>query len=160
MPVTPQISARNPRSAAVIRSIWPTKRLDTSWHDQRQSSLKMSADDATEEDRLMGVKVSGGSFSVLRIGINWARTPGDERIARAVIIFLEDRRLLFGSRHIETKLTAFYQHWNVGRFSPSRSLRPNPESRWRRHSSQCGPLSGSLSNAAAHTGATSSTTVP
>ncbi|PZS29481.1 MAG: hypothetical protein DLM61_12840 [Pseudonocardiales bacterium] len=55
----------------------------------------------TEEDRLMGVKVSGGSFSVLGIGINWERAPGDERIARAVIIFLEDRRLLFGSRHIE-----------------------------------------------------------
>lgn len=49
----------------------------------------------------MGVKVSGGSFSVLGIGINWERTPGDERIARAVIIFLEDRRLLFGDRHLE-----------------------------------------------------------
>lgn len=49
----------------------------------------------------MGVKVSGGSFSVLGIGINWERVPDDERIARAVIIFLEDRRLLFGDRHLE-----------------------------------------------------------
>lgn len=49
----------------------------------------------------MGVKVSRGSFSVLGIGINWERTPGDEKIARAVIIFLEHRRLLFGNRHIE-----------------------------------------------------------
>ena len=49
----------------------------------------------------MGVRVSGGSFSVLGIGINWERTPGDERVARDVVIFLEDRRLLFGDRHLE-----------------------------------------------------------
>jgi hypothetical protein len=116
----------------------------------------MSADDATEEDGLMGVKVSGGNFSVLGIGINWERTLGDERIAKAAVItFLEDRFLLFGSRHIEEKLTAFHQHWNIGRFSPSRSLRPDQENRWRRHPSQCGPRSDSSSNATAHTGTTS-----
>lgn len=49
----------------------------------------------------MGVKVSGGSFTILGIGLNWERTPGDEAVARAVVVFLEDRRLLFGERHIE-----------------------------------------------------------
>lgn len=49
----------------------------------------------------MGVKVSGGSFTVLGIGLNWERTPGDEAVARAVVIFLEDRRVLFGDRHME-----------------------------------------------------------
>jgi hypothetical protein len=49
----------------------------------------------------MGVKVSGGSFSVLGIGVNWERTAGDEAVARAVMTFLEDRRLLFGDRHVE-----------------------------------------------------------
>ena len=49
----------------------------------------------------MGVKVSGGSFTVLGIGLNWERTPGDEAVARAVVIFLEDRRVLFGDRHLE-----------------------------------------------------------
>jgi hypothetical protein len=61
----------------------------------------MSAHAATEEDRLMGVKVKGGSFSVLGMGINWERTAGDEKIAKTVIIFLEDRRLLFGNHHME-----------------------------------------------------------
>ncbi len=49
----------------------------------------------------MGVKVSGGSFSVFGIGLNWERTPGDESVARAVVVFLEDGRVLFGDRHME-----------------------------------------------------------
>jgi hypothetical protein len=49
----------------------------------------------------MGVRVSGGSVSILGFGIDWERTVGDERITRFVLGFLEDRRLLFGDRHIE-----------------------------------------------------------
>jgi hypothetical protein len=49
----------------------------------------------------VGVRVSGGSVSLLGFGLNWERTAGDERIARAVLTFLEDRRLLFGDRHVE-----------------------------------------------------------
>lgn len=49
----------------------------------------------------MGVRVSGGSVTILGFGIDWERTDGDERIARQVIGFLEDRRLLFGDRHVE-----------------------------------------------------------
>lgn len=33
--------------------------------------------------------------------ISWESTEGDEDVARRVIVFLEDRRLLFGSRHME-----------------------------------------------------------
>lgn len=42
----------------------------------------------------MGVRVSGGSFSAFGIGLNWERTEGDEAVARAVVIFLEDRQLV------------------------------------------------------------------
>lgn len=49
----------------------------------------------------MGVRVSGGSVSILGFGIDWERTQGDERIARYVVGFLEDRRLLFADRHVE-----------------------------------------------------------
>ena len=40
--------------------------------------------------------IGGFGFSV-----NWEKVPGDEDVARRVIIFLEDRRLLFGKRHCE-----------------------------------------------------------
>jgi hypothetical protein len=49
----------------------------------------------------MGVKVSGGSFTILGVGLSWERTPSDEAVARTVVVFLEDRRLLFGERHVE-----------------------------------------------------------
>lgn len=49
----------------------------------------------------MGVRVSGGTFTILGLGLRWDRTPGDEAVARSVVIFLEDRRLLFGERHVE-----------------------------------------------------------
>jgi hypothetical protein len=34
-------------------------------------------------------------------GVGWAVVPGDEAVARSVVSFLEDRRVLFGERHIE-----------------------------------------------------------
>ena len=40
--------------------------------------------------------IGGFGFSV-----NWEKVPGDEEVARQVITFLEDRRLLFGKRHGE-----------------------------------------------------------
>lgn len=43
--------------------------------------------------------VGGFGFS-----INWEKVPGDEEVARRVITFLEDRRLLFGKRHCEDEL--------------------------------------------------------
>ena len=43
--------------------------------------------------------IGGFGFSV-----NWEKVPGDEEVARQVITFLEDRRLLFGKRHSEDEL--------------------------------------------------------
>lgn len=50
-----------------------------------------------------GVEVNA---SVLGTGatLTWAKTPGDEAVARAVVTFLEDRRVLFGDRHMEDEL--------------------------------------------------------
>lgn len=41
-----------------------------------------------------GLAAAGGTLT-------WTRTAGDEGIARAVVTFLEDRRLLFADRHVE-----------------------------------------------------------
>jgi hypothetical protein len=37
-------------------------------------------------------------------GLSWETIPGDEEVAEEVIIFLEDRRLLFGERHNEDEM--------------------------------------------------------
>lgn len=34
-------------------------------------------------------------------GLNWENVPGDKEVAKETIVFLEDRRILFGSRHYE-----------------------------------------------------------
>jgi Family of unknown function (DUF6650) len=47
--------------------------------------------------RLTGV--GGFGFSV-----NWERFPGDREVALQVITFLEDRRVLFGKRHMEDEM--------------------------------------------------------
>lgn len=49
------------------------------------------------------MKVNGASVSALGIGVglSWAVEPGDAAVARSVVAFLEDRRLLFGDRHVE-----------------------------------------------------------
>lgn len=36
--------------------------------------------------------------------LNWEKVPGDKEVARRVVTFLEDRRLLFGDRHCEDEL--------------------------------------------------------
>jgi hypothetical protein len=43
--------------------------------------------------------IGGFGFS-----INWEKEPGDEDVARRVVTFLENRRLLFGERHCEDEL--------------------------------------------------------
>ncbi|MFT4264078.1 MAG: hypothetical protein QM572_11900 [Nocardioides sp.] len=47
----------------------------------------------------MGYELTGVSIPLG--GIQWQKTPGDKAVARAVLAFLEDRRLLFGDRHVE-----------------------------------------------------------
>jgi hypothetical protein len=36
--------------------------------------------------------------------LNWEKVPGDKDVARRVITYLEDRRLLFGERHTEDQM--------------------------------------------------------
>ncbi|MFC7532486.1 hypothetical protein [Actinoplanes sp. GCM10030250] len=45
----------------------------------------------------MPYRVTG--LSVLNFGAGWERVPGDEDVAARVMIFMADRRLLFGDRH-------------------------------------------------------------
>ncbi|SRR6266545_5473233 len=50
----------------------------------------------------MGVRLTG--ISLPWLGVQWEKTDGDRQIARRVITFLEDRRVLFGQRHYEDEL--------------------------------------------------------
>ena len=69
--------------------------------------------------------IGGFGFSV-----NWEKVPGDEEVARQVITFLEDRRLLFGKRHSEDELDCVHSAIEIrreltdelSRAKPGRSL--------------------------------------
>jgi hypothetical protein len=45
----------------------------------------------------MAYRVTGAS--AFNFGIEWEKVPGDEDLAAQVMIFMADRRLLFGDRH-------------------------------------------------------------
>ena len=47
----------------------------------------------------MGYRVKG--VSALGVGLSWEKTPDDAAVARKVLAYLEDRRVLFGERHSE-----------------------------------------------------------
>lgn len=47
--------------------------------------------------RLVGANAFG-------FGLNWEKVPGEEPIAREVLVYLENRRILFGYRHSEEEL--------------------------------------------------------
>lgn len=55
--------------------------------------------------------IGGFGFS-----INWEKVPGDEDVAREVIAFLEDRRLLFGKRHVEDEMHCVHSAIEMRRF--------------------------------------------
>lgn len=46
--------------------------------------------------RVSGVGIGVGPFG---LSLNWEKSEGDDQVARSVLVFLEDRRLLFGQRH-------------------------------------------------------------
>lgn len=46
----------------------------------------------------MSLKITG--VSAFGFGVNWEKTDGDEQVARSVVLHLEDRRVLFGERHL------------------------------------------------------------
>lgn len=48
--------------------------------------------------------------------LNWEKVPGDEQVARRVVTFLEDRRLLFGQRHSEDQLHCVNSAIEIRRF--------------------------------------------
>jgi hypothetical protein len=47
------------------------------------------------------VPTGAGAFG---FSLNWEKVSGDKDVARRVITFLEDRRLLFGERHTEDQM--------------------------------------------------------
>jgi len=58
--------------------------------------------------------------------VNWEKVPGDEEVARRVITFLEDRRLLFGKRHMEDEMDCVHsaiemRHFLTGELSRAKA---------------------------------------
>jgi hypothetical protein len=72
----------------------------------------------------MPYRVTGaGGFG---FSVNWEKVPGDEQVARRVIIFLEDRRVLFGKRHAEDEMYCVnsaneIRHFLTGQLSRARA---------------------------------------
>ncbi len=50
------------------------------------------------------------------VSMTWNRVAGDEPIARRVIAFLEDRRVLFGARHLEDEWACVHSALEIRRF--------------------------------------------
>lgn len=50
----------------------------------------------------MGYRLTG--LSGFGFGVDWEKTKTDREVVRRVVNFLEDRRLLFGRRHMEDEL--------------------------------------------------------
>jgi hypothetical protein len=73
---------------------------------------------------LVRYRVNG--FGALGISLNWEKVPGDEEVARAVISFLEDRRLLFGDRHVEDEIHCVQSANEIRRFVTSRIADAKP----------------------------------
>ena len=60
------------------------------------------------------------------LGAQWERVPGDKEVAERMITFLENRRLLFGERHLEDEIHCVQsaneiRHFLTGQISPARS---------------------------------------
>ena len=53
----------------------------------------------------VGIKFTG--FSTPVAGVSWELTKSEKEVARQVVTFLEDRRLLFGERHMEDELQCY-----------------------------------------------------
>jgi Family of unknown function (DUF6650) len=55
-------------------------------------------DDRHEQNPVTNVTIPPG------FGVTWEFVPGDKELARQAIIFLENRRVLFGARHLEDEM--------------------------------------------------------
>jgi hypothetical protein len=58
--------------------------------------------------------------------LNWEKVPGDEDVARRVITFLEDRRLLFGVRHSEDELECVHSAIEIRHFLTEELTKAKP----------------------------------
>jgi hypothetical protein len=58
--------------------------------------------------------------------VNWEKVPGDEDVARRVVTFLEDRRLLFGERHVEDELHCVRSAIEIRRFLTDELTKAKP----------------------------------
>ena len=58
--------------------------------------------------------------------LNWEKIPGDKEVARRVITFLEDRRLLFGDRHNEDEMECVYSAIEIRRFLTEELTKAKP----------------------------------
>jgi hypothetical protein len=60
------------------------------------------------------------------LNVNWEKAPGDEEIARRIVTFLENRRLLFGVRHLEDELECVHSANQVRDHLTDELLQANP----------------------------------
>ena len=58
--------------------------------------------------------------------LNWEKVPGDEDVARRVITFLEDRRLLFGERHAEDEMHCVHSAIEIRHFLTDELAKAKP----------------------------------
>lgn len=58
--------------------------------------------------------------------LNWEKVPGDEAVARRIVTFLEDRRLLFGERHSEDEMHCVRSAIEIRQFLTNELTRAKP----------------------------------
>lgn len=58
--------------------------------------------------------------------VQWDYAEGDEEVARQVVVFLEDRRLLFGERHLEDEMHCVRSAIEIRRFVTSELSKAKP----------------------------------
>ena len=103
----------------------------------------------------MGIRVTGVDLPFIGGGASWEYTESDKKIARAVVTFLEDRRVLFGDRHCEDERYCIHSAIAIRAFLKTRSPRPILAKTWKRASAPCALRVESLSPQVALTETTS-----
>lgn len=68
------------------------------------------------------------NLSALGVTVSWSRTEEDKHIAHDVLCFLEDRRVLFGDRHVEDELHCVHSANEARHFLTAQLTRPELKS--------------------------------
>ncbi len=71
----------------------------------RQTRVGFAGASPTQYSPPVGIKVTG--FSTPVAGVSWELTKSEKEVAQHIVTFLEDRRLLFGERHMEDELLCY-----------------------------------------------------